>query len=196
MQGQEQNSAIRKHLSYVLTCGYIYWICDSVCTCINVTNNFEYLLLIMPNNEMRPYFGGVGIFWKPFSQNKVLGILIERVNIPIYSESKFVWSFILPENDQKYNLAQDREVLYSTSISCCSVGSVWGYNDTELRATEAYNLRSSASILKVQESFEHTKLIYIKNNSGPNTEPCGTPLHTSLLLLKLTPTHTRYDSIC
>src|SRR5664279_3258456 len=51
---------------------------------------------------------------------------------------------------------------------------------------EVYSLTSSANSLRevLPVQIVETSFMYIKNNTGPKTEPCGTPLKTSATLEK------------
>ena len=63
--------------------------------------------------------------------------------------------------------------------SCCQISSLlrssWRLSQSESSTTTPYRRVSSANSLTVEVIPFGRSLMYVKNNSGPNTGPCGTP---------------------
>ena len=63
--------------------------------------------------------------------------------------------------------------------SCCQISSLlrpsWRLSQSESSTTTPYKRVSSANSLTVEVRPFGRSLMYVKNNNGPSTDPCGTP---------------------
>lgn len=63
--------------------------------------------------------------------------------------------------------------------SCCQISSLltssWRLSQSESSTTIPYKRVSSANSLTVEVRRFGRSLMYVKNNNGPSTDPCGTP---------------------